>query len=1056
MAFQKDLWTRFDFKGTPVYLRGDKPDWFVPNEAGDKILQELDSGGKNGLDIQAQRFLARLPDDPVRPYAGRAAYLPTDHLRELWFHITNRCNQACRHCLFACSPAEKTEMAAARVREIASQAATLGCRVFALTGGEPLVHPDFESIVESLLGYDDAHVVVLTNGTLLRNYAGALARWPADRLHLQISVDGLGPRHDRVRGQGAFETLAFQLAWLKSRNLAFTLSMCVTAENVEDMPGLVDFAAEMGAGNLHFMWYFVRGRGGAERFAPPADIFPRLVEAARRAQAAGISLDNLEALQSQIFAPSGTKHDGAGSAWESLAVGPDGRLYPSPALVGVEALGTDLDSDLAAAWRRSPALQKIRHSSAARLSSPWRFLLGGGDPDHSYLHGGDFVGKDPYLPLYEHLALWLIAQEASVTPAENRLPGLRLKMGDTLKRCGTHGSVALTHSNCLLAAASPDSRTVVKEFYQAASAATQKDILNPVCYPEEAVAHIPPPFRFRGYGCGSPVLDAGLRAGETVLDLGCGAGVECFVAARLVGEKGRVLGVDMLESMLLRAARGAEGVAGNLGFRNLEFRKGYLEELPIPDASIDVVLSNCVINLSGHKRRTFGEIFRVLKPGGRLVISDVVCETEPDPDIKNNEDLRGACLAGALTQRDLFGLLAESGFAAARVLKRFPYRVVQGHQFFSLTYEARKPADPKALKVMYRGPFPAIVTGKGEILEVGITREIALDELPAHPESLFVFDDAGAITNMDVSPPACCPSEAPACCPPPETTVSHPAGETPTSPWGPALMAGAKLSLVTPGSEAKPAPVSRQEAGCLVCGAPLRYLEGETKQGCTFCGARLPANALCEQGHFVCDACHTRDAEAFLEHICLTTRETDMIALLQEIRHHPAIPLHGPEHHILVPGIILATYRNLGGEVSPDLLRTALKRGRGVPGGYCAFTGACGAAVGVGIAFSLLLGANPVKARRRQQVQQITQAVLQEQSGLAAARCCQRDSWLALKKAAELSKEYLPLALRADFPLPCRQAHRNRECLGTACPLWEEVPIADNVAKLSQTGQRFF
>jgi hypothetical protein len=121
------------------------------------------------------------------------------------------------------------------------------------------------------------------------------------------------------------------------------------------------------------------------------------------------------------------------------------------------------------------------------------------------------------------------------------------------------------------------------------------------------------------------------------------------------------------------------------------------------------------------------------------------------------------------------------------------------------------------------------------------------------------------------------------------------------------------------------------------------------------------------------------------------------------------------------------------------MLRTALRRGKAVPGGYCAFTGACGAAVGVGIAFSLLLGANPVKARERQQVQEVTQAVLQEQASFAAARCCQRDCWLAIKKAAELSKNYLPIALQADFPLQCRQALQNRECLGIVCPLGEGV-----------------
>ncbi len=1039
MAFRRDLWTRFEFKGTPIYVRGDKPDWLVPNDAGDKVLQELARSGANGLDIQAQRFLARLADEPVRPYEGRAEHLKTDHLRELWFHITNRCNQTCRHCLFASSPSEKTELAATRIREIAAQATALGCRVFALTGGEPLVHPDFESVVDFLLGQDAAHVVVLTNGTLLKDYARALARWPADRFHLQISVDGLGHNHDRIRGRGAFDALVAQLAWLKAQKIALTLSMCVTAENVEDMPALVNFAAEAGAANLHFIWYFVRGRGTPKRFAPPEDIFPRLAAAAERAAVAGVSIDNLEALRSQVFAPSGTKHDGAGSGWESLAVGPDGQLYPSPALVGVEALATPITSDAAEAWRRSPVLEELRRATAAQTSSPWRFLLGGGDPDHSYLHAGVFTGHDPYRPLFEQTAQWLIAREAARQPTDGPAR-LRLKMGDILESCGAHGSVALTHTNCLLAAASPDSRTVVKEFYQAAAQTPREDILNPVCYPEEAISHIPAQYRFRGYGCGSPVLDAGLRPGETVLDLGCGGGVECFIAARLVGETGWVFGGDMLDPMLARAEQGAQGVVANLGYKNLGFKKGFLEELPIPDESIDVVLSNCVINLSGHKRRTFSEIFRVLKPEGRLVISDVVCEIEPDAAVKNDEGLRGECIAGALTQGDLFGLLEESDFVAARVLKRFPYRVVQGHQFFSMTYKARKPAVAKALRVMYRGPFPALLTGQGEILEVGVTREIALEEVPVNPEDLFLFDAAGAIINLALSPPTCCPQEGSGCCAPAELPPGEPISMAASAAHGcPRPGEGPLPSFMTPALQSEPTAALRHASDCMVCGAPLHYLQAETPYPCAFCGAVLPANARCERGHFVCDACHTRDADAFLEHICLTTRETDMIALFQEIRSHPAIPVHGPEHHILVPGIILATYRNLGGEVPLAMLRTALRRGKAVPGGYCAFTGACGAAVGVGIAFSLLLGANPVKARERQQVQEVTQAVLQEQASFAAARCCQRDCWLAIRKAAELSKNYLPIVLQADFSLHCRQAHQNRECLGEVCPLWKGV-----------------
>jgi MoaA/NifB/PqqE/SkfB family radical SAM enzyme/SAM-dependent methyltransferase len=1019
MNFQRELWTRFESEGIPIYVRGDRPSWFVPTTAGDRILQNWPESKVNG-DFQVRRFLERLPGDPALPYPGRDQVLKLQHLQELWFHLTNRCNQACRHCLFASSPTDRAELEAHRVRDIAAQAVALGCRVFALTGGEPLVYPDFTNIVNYLLQLDQTHVVVLTNGTLLKEYVPQLERWPGERFHLQVSVDGLEQNHDRLRGRGAFASLLENLKWLKAQGRTCTLSMCVTSANFQDLPNLVDLAGEVGAANLHLIWYFVRGRGTSAQFVPPEAIVPQVIEAAHRAAALGIILDNLDTLKSQVFAPSGTIHDGAGGGWESLAVGPDGRLYPSPALVGMEALATDLAPDLETAWQASPVLTELRQTTAASLSFPLRFFLGGGDPDHSYLHGGTFVGDDPYVPLYEKLALWLIAQEAAKEP-DQEPPSLRLRMGEILESCGSHGAVALTHSNCLLTAATTDSRTAVREFYQGAAQDTKEDILNPVCYPEEFISHIPEPARLRSYGCGSPVLEAGLEPGEAVLDLGCGTGVECFIAARLVGPEGRVVGVDMLPAMLGRASRGAVGVSTSLGYDNLAFKLGYLEELPLPDASMDAILSNCVINLSSHKRRTFQEALRVLKPGGRLVVADVVTPTEPDPAIRNDDTLKGECIAGALTERDLFALLEETGFTALRVLKRFPYRVVQGHPFFSLTFEARKADTTADVTVMYRGPLAALVTRKGDLLPVGEVRRVNRSDLPDKTEDFLIFDEAGRAVNVSQDSWSCCPptanpgDAATACCPAPE--VANPVPES---------------------QRLHPSPATgplRHDSGCMVCGDPLVYREVESPAGCYYCQAILPANAVCESGHFVCDACHTTDGLSIIEHVCQTTRETDLIALLDMIRRHPAIPRHGPEHHVLVPAVILTAYRNLGGEVTPEMFRTALSRSKSVPGGVCGFWGVCGVAVGVGIAFSLLLEANPVKPQERHQVLGAVQAVHGEMTSQEAARCCQRECWLALRQAAELSRELLPIPLRAEAPLVCRQNRERQDCLQSDCPL---------------------
>ena len=309
--------------------------------------------------------------------------------------------------------------------------------------------------------------------------------------------------------------------------------MCVERRNLDDMAPLVDFAAEVGASNLHYLWYFIQGRGTDVGFIPPDEIFPRFIAAIEKGEQLGIQIDNLTALKTQIFAPTGTLHDGSGSGWESAAIGPDGNLYPSAALVGNQDLVTPMIGSLADAWHNSPVLERIRRATIAELDDPLRYLTGGGDLDHSWIHGGQFSGTDPYLPLYEQIMFWLIQREATRHP-ELELPGLRLKMGDILESCGAHGHVALTHANCLLAIADQNSRSVVKNYYSVAATDTKEDILNPVCYADQDISHIPEKYRFRGYGCGSPVLVAEIKTGETVVDLGSGRGVEIYIDRLIV------------------------------------------------------------------------------------------------------------------------------------------------------------------------------------------------------------------------------------------------------------------------------------------------------------------------------------------------------------------------------------------------------------------------------------------------------------------------------------------------------------------------------------------
>jgi len=166
-----------------------------------------------------------------------------------------------------------------------------------------------------------------------------------------------------------------------------------------------------------------------------------------------------------------------------------------------------------------------------------------------------------------------------------------------------------------------------------------------------------------GLGCGNPLAMLGLREGETVLDLGSGAGIDCFLAARQVGESGRVIGVDMTPEMIARARRNARDV----GIANVEFRLGEIEHLPVEDASVDAIISNCVVNLVPDKQQVFNEAFRVLRPGGRLSVSDIVLLGELPVQIRESVEAYVACLAGAIMKDDYLAKLARAGFSSVTI-----------------------------------------------------------------------------------------------------------------------------------------------------------------------------------------------------------------------------------------------------------------------------------------------------------------------------------------------------------------------------------------------------
>ena len=186
-------------------------------------------------------------------------------------------------------------------------------------------------------------------------------------------------------------------------------------------------------------------------------------------------------------------------------------------------------------------------------------------------------------------------------------------------------------------------------------------------YPADLLATLPEGESAVSYGCGDPITLASLQPGQTVLDLGSGAGLDCFFAAKKVGETGHVIGVDMTPEMIERARSSAK----RLNIQNVEFRQGFLEDLPVESGTADVIISNCVINLSPDKSKVFAEAFRVLKPGGKLAVSDIVTDG-PLPDaIKKSLSAWAGCVAGAIEAKEYVEMMKSVGFTEVSIVPVF-------------------------------------------------------------------------------------------------------------------------------------------------------------------------------------------------------------------------------------------------------------------------------------------------------------------------------------------------------------------------------------------------
>ena len=223
---------------------------------------------------------------------------------------------------------------------------------------------------------------------------------------------------------------------------------------------------------------------------------------------------------------------------------------------------------------------------------------------------------------------------------------------------------------------------------------------------------------------------------------------------------------------------------------------------------------------------------------------------------------------------------------------------------------------------------------------------------------------------------------------------------------------------------------------CMLCGKPLVYSLEARPMRCSICGEEKLSSCACEDGHFVCDVCHSAGLDVFFVPYLLQSREKDPLRLLEEVMLLPQVHLHGPEHHAIVPCVLLTAFHNNGG--GNDLrsgLSAALQRGREVPGGTCGYWGVCGAAAGAGIYWRVLTGSNPLNSEVWGEPMQLVARCLARIAERGGPRCCKRTSRLAIREAAAFTAEKRGIAMPLA-EIRCRYYKDNRECIGPGCPFF--------------------
>jgi radical SAM protein with 4Fe4S-binding SPASM domain len=671
----------------------------------------------------------------ARPqYTGRDKVATPERLEELWIYVTLSCNLRCKHCLVSAGKSLEGELSKEEIIRLVDEASELGVKRFYITGGEPFMREDILEIVDYITNKKGHELIILTNAMLLDDKKVSLLKSIiSPRLVIQVSLEGPNAKiHDKLRGTGSYEKALRGIKNLLKAGIVPIVSTAINKYNEDHIKETSDFLSTLGIKEHSILWMHAKGRGAnnLNELFVPSDKIAQIMRDLKKEYLTedDVIVDNMEAMKARIRAKRGRKYDLCHNCWDKICVNSDGHVYPCASLNGDKNFdaGSIRERSLKDIWLNSEVMNRCRTNTV--LNKPecgtcyLRYFCGGGCQSHSYYASEVDTGKgmieaqDPYCSTYKTLyedALWSLASEGVYlketdgynTPTvfnamDAKLPSY---LANGFKSKDRRFDVGCHHCTCVLSVnvegdeevCKPEikghvTKTVKLKFSKAAKDPVT-DYYCPTGYDPKDLEHIPNEVLEVSYGCGNPAALAGIKEGETILDLGSGGGIDCFIAAKKVGRNGRVIGVDMTDEMVEKATESAKKVADVLGYNVVEFKKGNIMELPAEDNSVDLVISNCVINLTEDKAKVIEEIFRVLRPGGRFIISDIVSDKPVPGYMKRDKELWNACISGALTDKRFLEIAKQAGFSDVTMTRNYLYKKVEYISFYSVTLKGNKP-----------------------------------------------------------------------------------------------------------------------------------------------------------------------------------------------------------------------------------------------------------------------------------------------------------------------------------------------------------------------------